>query len=160
MSTTVPMTPPGLEKLHRQLRHLLEVERPQNVRDIEVAREHGDLRENAEYHAAKERQGQIDGQMKWLENLIASAQVIDPTTLSGDRVVFGATVTLIDIDADDAEPVRYKIVGEHESDLSQGLISFASPIARALIGKSEGDEVTVRTPGGQRVFEIDSVDFI
>ncbi len=160
MSTTVPMTPAGLEKLHLQLRHLKEVERPQNVRDIEVAREHGDLRENAEYHAAKERQGQIDGQMKWLENLIASAQVIDPTSLSGDRVVFGATVTLIDGERDDAEPVRYKIVGEHESDLAQGLISFASPIARAMIGKSEGDEVTVQTPGGKRVFEIDSVEFV
>jgi transcription elongation factor GreA len=159
MSST-PMTPEGHEKLHRMLRHLREVERPQNVRDIEEARAHGDLRENAEYHAAKDRQGQIDGQLKWLESLIASAQVIDPATLSGDRVVFGATVVLVDIDDDDAEPVRYKIVGEHESDLANGLISYASPLARALIGKSEGDEVVVNTPGGRRNFEIESVTFV
>jgi transcription elongation factor GreA len=154
-----PMTPRGLKLLHEQLRLLREVERPKNVRDIELAREHGDLRENAEYHAAKERQGHIDGQMKWLEGQIATAQVIDPATLSGDRVVFGATVTLVDVDDDAADPVRYTIVGEHESDLSAGLISYASPIARALIGKSEGDEVTVQTPGGKRVFSIDAVTF-
>jgi transcription elongation factor GreA len=153
---TTPMTPGGHEKLHKQLRHLREVERPKNVRDIELALEHGDLRENAEYHAAKERQGHIDGQLKWLESLIATAQIINPATLSGDRVIFGATVTLID---GDDEKVRYQIVGEHESDLPQGLISYASPLARALIGKSEGDEISVQTPGGRRTYEIESVEF-
>ncbi len=159
MSNT-PMTPQGLEKLHAQLRHLREVERTQNVRDIEEALAHGDLRENAEYHAAKDRQGQIDGQMKWLESLISSAQVIDPKTLSGERVIFGATVELVDVDDEDAEPVRYKLVGEHESDIATGLISYASPIARALIGKLLGDEVTVQTPRGRRTFVIESVEFL
>lgn len=159
MSNT-PMTPQGLEKLHAQLRYLREVERTQNVRDIEEALAHGDLRENAEYHAAKDRQGQIDGQMKWLESLISSAQIIDPKTLSGERVIFGATVELVDVDDEDAEPVRYKLVGEHESDIATGHISYASPIARALIGKLLGDEVTVQTPRGRRTFVIESVEFV
>jgi transcription elongation factor GreA len=159
MSST-PMTPKGLEKLHVQLRHLREVERSQNVRDIEEALAHGDLRENAEYHAAKDRQGHIDGQMKWLESLISSAQVIDPKTLGGERVIFGATVELVDIDDEDADPVRYKLVGEHESDIATGLISYASPIARALIGKLLGDEVVVQTPRGRRTFVIESLEFV
>ena len=158
--STVPMTPEGLEKLHVQLRHIREVDRPQNVRDIEEARAHGDLKENAEYHAAKERQGHLDGQMKRIETMIATAQIIDPTTLSGDRVVFGATVTLVDAEEDDAEPVQYKIVGEHESDLSAGKISYTSPVAKALIGKSEGDEVPIHAPNGKKVVIIDEVDFV
>ena len=158
--STVPMTPAGLAQLHEQLRHIREVDRPQNVRDIEEARAHGDLKENAEYHAAKERQGHIDGQMKRIETMIATAQVIDPSSLSGDRVVFGATVTLVDAEDDDAEPVRYQIVGEHESDLSKGRISFTSPVARALIGKSEGDEVPVVTPNGRKMVIIDEVEFV
>ena len=154
------MTPAGLAKAHAELEELLHVLRPQNVRDIEEARAHGDLKENAEYHAAKERQGHIDGRIKAAESLIASAQVIDPKTLSGDRVVFGATVTLIDLDSEDEATVTYQIVGAFESDLAAGKISYKSPIARALIGKTEGDEVSVRTPGGVRMYEIDQVTFV
>ncbi len=156
MSTT-PMTPGGLVALHARLRQLREVERPQNVRDIEEARAHGDLKENAEYHAAKERQSHIAGHIKHVESLIASSQVIDPKTLSGDRVVFGATVTLLD---DDDEAVRYQIVGEFEADLNEGRISYVSPVARALIGKSAGDEVVVKSPNGNRTVLIDDVEFI
>lgn len=157
--TMTPMTPKGLRRLHEQLRHLREVERPQNVRDIEEARAHGDLRENAEYHAAKERQGQIDGMMKFLENAIATAHVIDPASLSGDRVIFGATVELVDADDAAAAPMRYQIVGEHEADLPAGLISVASPLAKAMIGKAEGDDVVVQTPRGRRKFSIAAVEF-
>ncbi len=157
--SSVPMTPAGLAKAHAALERLKHVERPQNVRDIEEARAHGDLKENAEYHAAKERQGHIDGRIKFNESLIANAEIIDPKTLSGDRVVFGATVTLIDLDEDDAEPVTYQIVGAFESDLEAGLISYKSPIGKSLIGKCEGDEVTVTTPVGRRMFEIDRVEF-
>ncbi len=157
--STAPMTPRGHARLHEMLRHLREVERPQNVRDIEEARAHGDLRENAEYHAAKDRQGHIDGQMKHLESLISTAQVIDPATLSGDRVIFGATVEVLDVDDESAEPMTYQIVGEHESDLTKGLISYASPIAKALIGKVVGDEVAVHTPRGRRTVVIEAVRF-
>ena len=153
------MTPEGLAKAHAELSHLFHVARPQNVRDIEEARAHGDLKENAEYHAAKERQGHIDGRIKAAESLIAGADVIDPATLSGDRVVFGATVTLIDLDNEDGPTVTYQIVGTFESDLDTGKVSYKSPIARALIGKSEGDEATVITPGGKRMYEIVSVEF-
>ena len=153
------MTPAGLAKAHAELSYLLHEARPQNVRDIEEARAHGDLKENAEYHAAKERQGHIDGRIKAAESLIAGADVIDPTTLSGDRVVFGATVTLIDLDNEDGPNVTYQIVGTFESDLDTGKVSYKSPIARALIGKSEGDEATVITPGGKRMYEIVSVKF-
>lgn len=158
MSTT-PMTPRGLTRLHEELRRLIEIERPQNVRDIEVARAHGDLRENAEYHAAKERQSHIIGQIQQLETQIATAEVIDPQLLSGTRVIFGATVTLTDLDTEDAPPVCYQIVGDPESDLAAGLISISSPIARGLIGKELGDEVAVATPRGKRNFLIDRVEF-
>lgn len=158
MSTT-PITPRGLERLYAQLKQLREVERPKNVQDIEVARAHGDLRENAEYHAAKERQGHIAGQMQHLETQIALAQVIDPTTLSGTRILFGATVTLVDLDQEDAPPVRYQIVGDLEADLAAGLISISSPMARGLIGKELGDEVTVTTPKGKRLLLIDAVEY-
>jgi len=153
------MTPRGLARLHEQLKHLRENERPKNVRDIEEARAHGDLRENAEYHAAKERQGHIVGQMQQIESQIASAEIIDPATLSGNRVIFGATVTLTDLDTADSPPVRYQIVGDQESDLNAGLISISSPIARGLIGKEVGDEVPVHTPKGKRMFLIDKVEF-
>ncbi|MCO4761091.1 MAG: transcription elongation factor GreA [Myxococcales bacterium] len=153
------MTPQGLQKAHAELELLLHTLRPQNVRDIEEARAHGDLKENAEYHAAKERQGHIDGRIKAAESLIAGAEVINPAHLSGDRVVFGATVTLIDLDNEDGPTVTYQIVGEFESDLDNGLISYKSPIGKALIGKLEGDEVTVRTPIGKRMYEIDVVQF-
>jgi len=158
---TVPITPRGLKLLHARLKKLREVDRPQNVRDIEEALAHGDLRENAEYHAAKDKQAQIDGMMKWTESQIAMAEVIDPKSLSGFRVMFGATVTLIDEnDKDESAPIRYQLVGEPESDLDQGRISFTSPIARALMGKEEGDEVTIIAPSGRRKVTIEEVEFI
>lgn len=159
MSTSTPITPGGLAKLHEQLKHLREVERPQNVRDIEEARAHGDLRENAEYHAAKERQGMLAGQISALETQIATAQVIDPAALSGSRVIFGATVALVDLDSEEETKVQYQIVGDVEADLAAGLISLSSPIAKGLIGKEEGDEVTIFTPKGKRLFLIDKVVF-
>ncbi len=157
--STYTMTPRGLQRLHAQLRLLREVERPKNVRDIEEARAHGDLRENAEYHAAKERQGHIAGQLQALESQIGSAVVIDPSTLSGSRVIFGATVTLVDLDNDKAPPMVYQIVGELEGDLAAGLISMSSPLARGLIGKEEGDEVAIITPKGSRQVLIEKVEF-
>ncbi len=157
MATDTPITPRGLARLHEQLQVMREVERPQNVRDIEEARAHGDLRENAEYHAAKERQAMIAGTMQMLETTIATATVIDPKTLSGSRVVFGATVTVTDVDTE--QQFMYQIVGDSEADLKQGLISISSPIARALIGRESGDEVTANMPGGKRTFAIDTVVF-
>jgi transcription elongation factor GreA len=153
----LPITEEGFRKLKEQLRHIKEVDRPQNVRDLEVARSHGDLSENAEYHAAKERQGMLDAQMKLLEDKISRAEVIDPASLSGERVVFGATVHLEDMDND--ATVVYQIVGDDEADPARGRISLSSPVARALIGKSTGDEVRVRTPGGVRIYEIVDVEF-
>jgi transcription elongation factor GreA len=157
--STHPITPAGVELVRKRLEHLKSVERPQNVRDIEEARAHGDLKENAEYHAAKERQGQIAAMISHYEGILGSAQVIDPTKLSGDRVKFGATVTLINLDDEDAAPLRYQIVGEAESDLEAGRISFASPLARALMGKAVDDEVVVRTPNGTRNVLIEEVEF-
>ncbi len=157
---SIPMTPRGLELLMERVRRLREVERPKNVRDIETALDHGDLRENAEYHAAKDRQGQIDGELKWAQSQIALAQVIDPKTLGGSRVTFGATVTLLDCDDEDGPETRYQIVGEVESDLEQGRISLSSPFAKAMIGKEEGDEFTVVSPQGKRQFVIEQVEFV
>lgn len=153
----VPMTPRGLEKLQAELRHLKHVERPQNVRDIETAREHGDLKENAEYHAAKEKQGQIAATIRHVEDQIARAEVIDPTKLSGNRIVFGATIKLYDLDED--QEITYSIVGPPEADSKRGLISIESPIARAMIGKHPEDEVVVQTPRGERSFEVLEVAF-
>ncbi len=150
--TRVPMTLSGVNRLKEELKRLKSVDRPQNVRDIEEARAHGDLSENAEYHAAKERQGFIDGRMKLLEDAIARADVIDVGRLGGDKVKFGATVVLQD--AENEARVRYRIVGELEADLKRGRVSVASPIARALIGREVGDEVTVQAPGGNREYEI------
>ncbi len=155
---TIPITPAGLAKLHTQLKRLREVERPQNVRDIEEARAHGDLRENAEYHAAKERQGHIAGQMQFLESVIADAEVIDPKKLSGTRVTFGATVTVTDVETEETN--RFQIVGEHEAELSAGQISIKAPTARGLLGKEEGDEVAITTPRGKRVLSIDKVEWL
>ncbi len=152
------VTRPGLLRLRQRLREIKEVDRPQNVRDIEDARAHGDLKENAEYHAAKERQGFLDGEMRGIEDKLSRAQVVDPLTLSGDRVVFGATVTVLNIDTD--EEVTYQIVGEDESDIKLGRISYKAPLARALISKSEGDEVVFNAPGGARNFEIMEVTFV
>lgn len=152
-----PMTPAGHQKLHETLKRLKSVDKPANIRAIEEARGHGDLRENAEYHAAKDQQGMIDGQIRLIETKLSLAQIIDPATLDHANVVFGATVTLLDLTAD--EKTTYKIVGEDEADLSCGLISIESPIARSLIGKSEGDEVKVSTPKGLREFEIIQIDY-
>src|SRR5205814_3911083 len=158
MAESIPMTRAGAEAIKRELKRLKSVDRPQNVHDIAVAREHGDLRENAEYHAAKERQSHIDGRIKMLEDRLARAQIIDVSKLSGERVVFGATVKLED--ADSGAETQYTIVGETEGDLKKGRISITSPIARALIGREAGDTVKVRTPGGEREYEILAVDFV
>ena len=154
----VPITKTGFAQIKERLRILKEVERPANVADIEAALEHGDLKENAEYHAAKEKQSFIAGTIAMLEDRIARAQIIDPLELSGERVMFGATVTLLNLDTD--EEVKYQIVGEDEADIKKGSISVTSPIGRGLIGKNEGDEVEVRTPGGTREYEILTVEFV
>ena len=158
MSERVPMTPGGLARLKLELKRLKNVERPKIVKEIAEARSHGDLSENAEYHAAKEKQSHVEGRIQQVEHWIASAEVIDVTRHAGDRVVFGATVTLED--ADSGDEVTYRIVGELEADLKVGRISVTSPIARALIGRSGGDTVVVRTPGGQKEYEIQSVSFV
>ena len=158
MAQRVPMTKSGLLRLKGELKRLKAVERPKIVREIAEARSHGDISENAEYHAAKERQGHVEGRIAQVEHWIASAEVIDVTKHVGDKVVFGATVHLEATDSGDQ--ARYRIVGELEADLKQGKISVTSPIARALIGRSEGDTVVVRTPGGQKEYEIQSIDFV
>lgn len=156
MVEKVPMTPRGAEKLKEELARLKE-ERPKISREIGVAREHGDLSENAEYHAAKERQGMVEARIKDLEDKISRAEVIDPASLSGDKVRFGATVTLLNVEND--EESTYQIIGADEADLNQGTISISAPLARALIGKEVGDEVKVQLPGGARHYEIVSVEF-
>lgn len=152
-----PMTPAGLERMRAEVRRLKEVDRPENVRDIEVAREHGDLRENAEYHAAKDRQAQIDGRMRFLEYRMGLAEVIDPATITSEKVAFGATVTVLDLDTD--EETIYAIVGEDEADADQGRLSIRSPIVRAMIGKVKGDSVTLQLPKGARELEIVRVEY-
>jgi transcription elongation factor GreA len=158
MSQRVPMTKGGLLRLKQELKRLKNVERPKIVKEIAEARSHGDLSENAEYHAAKEKQSHVEGRIQQVEHWIATAEVIDVARLTGDRVVFGATVTIED--SDGGEEVTYQIVGELEADLKQGRISVTSPIARALIGKSEGDSAVVRSPGGEKEYEIKSVEFL
>jgi transcription elongation factor GreA len=154
-----PITSGGLARLKEELKRLKFVERPKIVKEIAEARSHGDLSENAEYHAAKEKQSHLEGRIAQIEDSIARAEVIDISRLSGDRVVFGATVKLSDTSGDGDE-VNYRIVGELEADLKQGKISVTSPIARALIGRSEGDVVKVQAPGGTREYEICGIDFI
>lgn len=154
---TVPMTIQGHKKLQEELNHLIRVERPKAITAIEVARGHGDLSENAEYDAARDHQGFIEGRISEIQGKLAVANVIDTSKLSGDRVVFGAQVTLYDVDAD--KEVSYMIVGEDEADIKDGRISVISPVAKALIGRSIDDEVTVATPAGQRCFEVLSVKF-
>jgi len=149
----VPMTVRGAEKLREELNDLKTVARPKVIQAIAEARAHGDLKENAEYHAAREQQGFIEGRIKEIEGKLSHAQVIDVKSLNtGGKVVFGATVEVIDLDTD--EEHVYQIVGEDEADIREGLISVTSPIARGLIGKMEGDEVGVEVPGGMRTFEI------
>jgi len=151
------MTAEGYRVLDDQLKQLKSVERPNVIAAISEAREHGDLSENAEYHAAKERQGWIEGQIAEIEDKISRAQVIDVTKLSGDQVKFGATVTVVDEDTE--EEGTYQIVGEHEADVKAGRISVSSPIARALISKEVGDVVEVNTPGGVKAYEILKVEW-
>ena len=158
MSERVPMTKGGLLRLKEELKRLKNVERPKIVKEIAEARSHGDLSENAEYHAAKEKQSHVEGRILQVEHWIASAEVIDVSKHVGERVVFGATVSLEE--ADSGDQVTYRIVGELEADLKQGRISVTSPIARALIGREEGDTVTVRTPGGEKEYEIQSISFV
>ena len=155
----VPLTERGAQLLRDELKQLKSQDRPAIIQAIAEAREHGDLKENAEYHAAKERQGFIEGRIKDLEGKLSNAQVIDVTAVDGGgKVVFGATVKLYDIDGD--KEVTYQIVGQDEADIKAGLISVTSPIARGLIGKLEGDEVVVTTPGGQVSYEILAVEYI
>ena len=156
MMERVPMLAEGYEKLTADLQ-VLRQERPRIVDAIEEARAHGDLSENAEYHAAKERQGQVEAQIAELEDRVTRAQIIDPATLSGDRVVFGATVTVLD---DDDKPQRYQIVGQAEADVRNGRISYDSPLGRALIGKQVGDEVEVTVPSGDRFYQVEKIEFI
>jgi transcription elongation factor GreA len=152
-----PMTAPGLQRLEEELRQLKSVERPGIIRQIAEARTHGDLSENAEYHAARERQSFIEGRIAELEEIVASAEVIDPSTLSGDHVKFGALVRLVDEETE--KEANYQIVGVHEADIKRGRLSVSSPLAKALIGKKTGDAVSVPAPGGDRSYEILDVRF-
>ena len=156
MAEPVPMTPQGAQKLRDDLARLKE-ERPKISREIGIAREHGDLKENAEYHAAKDRQGMVEAHIKDIEDKLARAEIIDPTKLSGDRVRFGAHVKVTNLDTD--EETEYQIVGADEADINVGKISVSAPLARALIGKSIGDEVVVNLPAGKRRYEIAEIDF-
>jgi len=152
-----PMTAAGYNRLQEELKHLKSVERPNVIKAIAEAREHGDLSENAEYTAARERQSFIEGRVAELEDKISRAEVIDPAKLSGNTVKFGATVTLADEDTD--EEITYQIVGQDESDIKNGLLSIQAPLARALINKAVGDSVEVSTPGGSKLYEIVTVAF-
>ncbi len=158
MEEKIPMTTGGYEKLSRELKKLKTIERPRIVAAIEEARGHGDLSENAEYSSAREQQGFNEGRIAELESAIARAQVIDPKTLSGDKVMFGATIDVLDCDADTKH--SYQIVGQYEADLEKGLISLLSPLARALIGKNAGDIVEFQTPSGIKSYEILSVQYL
>ena len=153
----LPMLAEGYEKLQTDVRHLKTVERPAVIDAIEEARAHGDLSENAEYHAAKERQGQIEAQIADIEDRLSRAMVIDPATLSGDKVIFGATVHLLD---EDDKKIKYQIVGETEADAKLGRISYASPLGRALIGRQVGEEVEFSAPSGDKYFEISKIQFL
>ena len=152
----IPLTRAGYDKLDAELKHLKSVERTAIIQAISAAREHGDLSENAEYHSAKEKQSFIEGRIKELEGVISLAEVIDPTKLSG-TIKFGATVALVDEDTN--EEKTYQIVGEYEADIEHGRLNIKSPLARALIGKTVGDSVEVRTPGGDRAYEILRIAF-
>ncbi|MBF0414882.1 MAG: transcription elongation factor GreA [Magnetococcales bacterium] len=157
MSQRVPMTVRGAEKLREELKRLKSVERPRIVEAISVAREHGDLSENAEYHAAKEQQSFNEGRITEIEAHLAVAEVIDPAKIQSSKVVFGATVTVTDLETQ--EESTYQIVGVDEADLDRGMISVTSPMARGMIGKEEGDRVQVNAPGGVRRFEIVEIHY-
>jgi transcription elongation factor GreA len=153
----VPMTGEGYQSLDDELKRLKSIERPSVIAAIGEARAHGDLSENAEYHAAKERQGWIEGRIAEIEDKIARAQVIDVSKLTGSQIKFGATVTVVDEDTE--EEGRYQVVGEHEADIKSGKISLSSPLSRAMIGKEVGDVVEVNTPGGVKAYEILKVEW-
>jgi transcription elongation factor GreA len=157
MPDKFPMTPAGNAWMKKQLKKLKEVDRIENARAIEVARGHGDLSENADYSAAKEEQGMIEAKIREYEAKLALSEVIDPTRMSGDKVMFGATVTIED---EEGESQRYTIVGEHEANIKKGKISIGAPVARALIGKSVGDAVQITTPKGKREVEVVSVEWL
>lgn len=152
-----PITPGGAQKLRDELQHRKSVERPAITAMIAEARAHGDLSENAEYHAAKERQGFNEGRIKEIEDKLSRAEIIDPAKLAGDKIAFGATVKLFNTDTE--EEVTYQILGADEADINAGSVSITSPIARSLIGKEAGDEVKIRTPAGERVYEVLEVEF-
>ncbi len=154
-----PMTAKGVERLREQLTHLKSVERPRIIEAIAEARAHGDLSENAEYHAAREQQSFAEGRINTIESALAEAQIIDVTTLdAGGKIVFGATVDLMNLETD--EEVRYQIVGEEEADIELGLISITSPIARAMIGREVGDIIGVKAPGGVKEYEVLEIQYI
>ncbi len=153
----MPMLVEGFERLRSEVKRLKEIERPEVIDAIEEARAHGDLSENAEYHAAKERQGQIEATIADYEDRLSRAQVIDPKELSGDRVVFGATVHLLD---ENDKPLKYQIVGEIEADAKSGRISYSSPLARAMIGREVGDEIEFTVPSGDKYYLIDKIEFV
>jgi transcription elongation factor GreA len=157
MAEKFPMTPLGNERMKAQLKQLIEVDRPANARAIEVARGHGDLSENADYSAAKEEQAMIEAKIQQLNAKIALAEVIDPTSLSGEKVMFGATVTIED---EDGEEKTYTIVGDDEADLKLGRISISSPVARGLIGRSVGDTAILQTPKGRKEVEVVDVKWL
>jgi transcription elongation factor GreA len=157
MQNVEPMTLYGYEKLQAEVKDLKEVKRPGVVKAIEEALEHGDLKENAEYHAAKEQQKNIDNRLAELQEILGNAQIVDPSELAHSKVSFGSTVVMTDMDTD--EEVTYTIVGGAESNPERGLISFNSPLAKQLLGREEGDEVKMRLPGGEKEFEIDEVKY-
>jgi transcription elongation factor GreA len=155
--STVPMTPAGHKRLKEELEQLKSVERPKVIREIATAREHGDLRENAEYHAAKEKQGFIEGRIALIEDALARAEVIEPSRVAGDKIAFGAHIKLSNTAT--GEEVTYQLVGPMEADIDHGRISVSSPIAKAMVGKEVGDEVKVQTPNGTRVYEVLELSF-
>jgi len=157
MSNTVPMTPGSYQKLQDELKQLIRFERPKVVQDIAEARDHGDLSENAEYDAAKDKQGMIEGRIQDINGKIARAQVIDPADIDSEKVVFGATVTLFDVDSENE--VTYQLVGEDEADIKIGKISVTSPVGKALIGHFVDDEVKIQVPGGMRMYEITEIEY-
>lgn len=158
MSDSIPMTPEGYSRLQEELKTRIKVDRPQVVQDIAEARSHGDLSENAEYDAAKDRQGFIEGRIKELNDKIARAQVIDPKSIDSEKIIFGATVTLVDVD--NGNEVTYKIVGEDEADIKEAKISVTSPVGRALIGHELDDEVRIKVPSGLKVYEVVDIKYI
>jgi transcription elongation factor GreA len=154
----IPLTTTGHARLAAELKNLQQVERPAIIAAIDEARGHGDLKENAEYHSAKERQGFIEGRIKQLDSILSRAEVIDPAKLKGDKVMLGATLTLVDVDTN--KTVTYVLVGPEEADFERGLLSTGSPLGRALLGKKVGDEVVLQAPAGKRTYEIEALAFV